>query len=239
LFKAAVTTYPASAKAHANYAFTLLQAGRSDEALTHYTQALQIAPGLTGSGISLARILMQKGRHEEAVGILNGVIQKDDGISVAHSALGLAQEAAGNDAAAEGAFRKALELSFGQNREAILGMARVMSRNGREPQAVDLLERMAKNAPEAADVRVELAQAHYLLGVRRLKEGDHAAFTAAMASAVALDPDHGPAHYNLAVAALEAGDKSQAREHAVAALKSGYELPPGFLEACGVSGTPQ
>ena len=239
LFKAAVASYPESAKAHANYAFTLLRAGRPDEALTHYTRALAIAPGLTGSGISMARILTQKGRNEEAIQVLRNVIERDDGISVAHSALGLAQEAAGNDAEAERAFRKALELSFGQNREAIFGMARVMSRTGREPQAVELLERMAKNAPEAADVREELAQARYLLGVRRLKEGDLAGFTAAMKGTIELDPEHGPAHYNLAVAALDGGDKALAREHAVAALKSGYDLPPGFLEACGVSSVPR
>lgn len=239
LFKAAVASHPASAKAHANYAFTLLRAGRTDEALTHYSVALEIAPGLTGSGISLARILTQKGRNEEAVKVLNGVIQKDDGISVAYSALGLAQEGAGNDTEAEKGFRKALELSFGQNREAIFGLARVMTRTGREAQGVDLLERMAKNAPDAADVRGELAQARYLLGVRRFKEGDLAGFTAAMMGTIELDPDHGPAHYNLAVAALEAGDKQMAREHAVAALKSGYELPPGFLEACGITGTPR
>ena len=238
LFKAAVTSFPTSAKAHSNYAFTLLRAGRTDEALTHYTRALEIAPGLTGSGISLARLLTQKGRNDEAIKTLDNVIQRDSGISVAHSALGLAQEAAGRDPEAESGFRKALELSLGQNREAILGLARVMTRTGREPQAVDLLERMAKNAPEAADVRGELAQAHYLLGVRQLKQGDLPGFTAAMTRTIALDPEHGPAHYNLAVAALESGDKPLARKHAVAALNSGYELPPGFLEACGVSGTP-
>ena len=66
----------------------------------------------------------------------------------------------------------------------------------------------------------------------------NAAAACSRARGLSLDPEHGPAHYNLAVAALESGDKQLARKHAAAAMKYGYELPPGFLEACGVIGTP-
>ena len=234
LFKAAVAVNPGSAKAHSNYASMLLRTGRNDEAIEHYSRALQIAPGLTGSGISLARTLTNMGRPEEAVHQFQNVIARDDGISVAWSGLGLAQEAAGRDQEAETALRKALELSLGRNQEAILGLARVMGRTSREEQAVDLMERVAKSDPNAAGVREGLAQAHYQLGVLRLKQERPEDFLAAMRRAVELDPQHGPAHYNLAVAALERGDLAAARDHARAALQSGYELPPGFLEACGI-----
>jgi tetratricopeptide (TPR) repeat protein len=175
------------------------------------------------------------GRTEEAVRQYGNVIERDDGISVAWSGLGLAHEAAGRTAEAESSFRKALELSLGHNKEAILGLARVMARTSREEQAVDLLERVAKSSPGAADVRDELAQAHYHLGVLRLKQERPEEFLAEMRRTAELDPQHGPAQYNLAVAALERGDLAQARDHARAALQSGYELPPGFLEACGIS----
>ncbi|HEY3177067.1 MAG TPA: tetratricopeptide repeat protein [Candidatus Polarisedimenticolia bacterium] len=238
LFQAAVAVNPGSAKAHSNYAATLQFAGRYDAAIEHYGVALRIAPGLTGSGISLARILTLQGRPDEAVRQYQKVIERDDGISVAWSGLGLAHEAAGNDSAAESAFRKALSLSLGRNQEAILGLARVMQRTSREEQSVDLLERMAKANPGAPEVREELAQAHYRLGVLRLGQERPEEFLSEMGRAVELDPRHGPAHYNLAVAALERGDTAQARDHARAALLAGYELPPGFLEACGIQATP-
>jgi Flp pilus assembly protein TadD len=48
--------------------------------------------------------------------------------------------------------------------------------------------------------------------------------------AVALKPDFGMAHNNLAVAFFYAGNAEHARDHAKKALDLGYEVNPAFLE---------
>ena len=236
LFKAAIAASPNSAKAHHNYGFTLQRAGRCEEAVPEYKRALEIAPGLTGSGVSLARCLGLLGRPQEAVEQYRSVIARDEGISPAWSGLGLALEATGAHDEAETAFRKALGLSLGRNREAIRGLAQVMLATHREDAAVEMLERVTKASPGATELREDLPQAHYLLGVRRLAEDRHEDFLAEMKRTIELDPDHGPAHYNLALDALNRGDKALASQHAREGLRVGYEFPTGFLEACGLDG---
>ncbi len=234
LFRATVATSPRSAKAHSNRGFSLQRAGRIEEAIIAYRQALSIAPGLTGAGVALARCYMALGHPEEAIGWYRHVIEHDDGISVAWSGLGLAQSAAGHLEDAETSFRKALGLSLGGNPEAIRGLAEVMSRTHREEQAVGLLERLSKSVPGAPEVRQALAQAHYLLGLRRLEEGDGEAYRREMGAVLEIDPDHGPALFNLAQDALSRGDREEARRRAEEGLRAGFTFPPGFLEQCGL-----
>src|SRR5262249_30044524 len=81
LFRAAVATSPDSAKAHSNYGFTLQRAERYEEAAAEFVRALDIAPGLTGSGVSLARCYMQLGRPGDAVAPYPDVIPRDPGLS--------------------------------------------------------------------------------------------------------------------------------------------------------------
>ncbi len=165
-------------------------------------------------------------------------LEIDGGLAAAWSGLGAAQEAAGRPAEAEASYRKVIELSRGGDVAATRGLGRVLALTDREEQAVDLLERMLTDLPDEADLRGDLAQAHYLLGVRRLKEDRREEFLEEMNRTVQLDPGHGPAHYNLALAALERGETAAARRHAEAGLSAGYQFPPGFLEAMGMVGAP-
>jgi tetratricopeptide (TPR) repeat protein len=235
LFEATVLASPRSAKAHSNRGFVLQRAGRYEEAALSFREALRIAPGLTGSGVSRARCLMEMGRPAEAVIQYEEVIARDAGISVAWSGLGVVQVALGRLDQAEGSFRKSLGLSMGGNREAALGLGEVLARTAREEAAVALLERVSVAVPDDADVRRALGQAHALLGLRQLKEGQREGFVAEMQRAVAIDPENGQAHYNLALDALQRGQTETARDHARAALKVRYAFPPGFLEALGLN----
>jgi len=167
---------------------------------------------------------------------LKRALQTDGALAAAWIGLGAAQEAAGRPAEAEASYRKVIELSRGGDVAASRGLGRVLALTDREEQAVDLLERMLKDRPGEADLRGDLAQAHYLLGVKRLKEDRREEFLEEMNTTVQLDPDHGPAHYNLALTALEQGDTAAARRHAEAGLSAGYQFPPGFLEALGMAG---
>jgi len=234
LFRATVVASPDSAKAHSNRGFTLQRAGRIEEAITAFRKALEIAPGLTGAGVSLARCYMALGRPEEAIEEYDRVMEHDDGISVAWSGLGLAQAAAGRFDEAETSFRRSLGLSLGGNREALLGLGDLMARTHREKEAVALLERVSDAVPGEAGIRAALAQAHYMLGLRHLQDQDADDYLKEMRVTVTLDPSHGPALYNLALDALSRGDGAEARRRAEEGLRAGFTFPPGFLEECGL-----
>ncbi len=167
LFASAAVNSPRSAKAHSNFGFTLQQDGRIEEASGEYRRALEIAPKLTGARVSLARCLVQLGRPEEAVALLESERESGGG------------------------------------------------------------------APRLA---ADLAGAHYALGVRDLAEGRREEFLAEMRVTVGYAPDHGPARYNLSLDALKRGDLGAARDHAKAALRSGYLFPAGFLAKVGLEG---
>jgi protein O-mannosyl-transferase len=234
LFEVTVAASPRSAKAHSNRGFTLQRAGRYEEAAASFRTALEIAPGLTGSGVSLARCLMELGRPAEAVAQYERVIARDDGISVAWSGLGLAQLAVDQVDAAEASFRKSLGLSLGGNREALRGLGEVLARTGREDAAVALLEKVSSTVPADQALRLALAQAHTMLGLKHLREGRREAFLAEMGRTVSIDPDNGQAHYNLALDALQRGEIDAARTHALAGARARYAFPPGFLQALGI-----
>ena len=234
LFAATVRDSPRSAKAHSNRGFTLQVAGSTAEAIESYHRALSIAPGMTGTRMSLANLLLQTGVPQESVEQFRQVVTQDPAISVAWSGLGSAQEALDQVEEAGASYRKALDLSLGRNREALAGAARIRARTGQEEEAVALLESMLRSDPSNAALKSDLAHAHYLLGVRRLQEDRHEDFLKSMRRAVELDPSEGPAHYNLALDALESGDVAAARAHALLGLKAGYEYPAGFLAACGL-----
>jgi len=234
LFRATVATSPGSAKAHSNRGFSLQRAGRIEEAIVAYRQALSIAPGLTGAGVAVARCYMSLGHPEEAIRWYQHVIESDDGISVAWSGLGLAQAAARRFDDAEASFRKALGLSLGRNTEAIRGLAEVMSQTHREEEAVGVLERLSQTIPGTPEVDQALAEAHYRLGLRHLEEKDLDAYRQEMKAAVAIEPDNGPALYQLAQDAIARGDREEARRRAEEGLRAGFTFPPGFLEKCGL-----
>ena len=109
----------------------------------------------------------------------------------------------------------------------------MLARTGREEAAVAMLERVSA-VPDDANVRRALGQAHALLGLRHLREGQREGFVAEMQRAVDIDPDNGQAHYNLALDALQRGQTGKARDHARAALRARYAFPPGFSEALGL-----
>jgi len=123
---------------------------------------------------------------------------------------------------------------MGGNREALRGLGEVLARTGREEAGVALLEKASSSFPQDSELRLALGRAHAALGLRHLKEGNREAFLEEMRRTTQLDPGNGQARYNLALDALQRGDTAAAKDHARAGLQSGYEFPPGFLQALGI-----
>ena len=66
LFAATARSSPRCARGHSNHGLTLQREGRLEEATVEYQRALEIAPGLTGAGISLTGSLLDLDRSDEA-----------------------------------------------------------------------------------------------------------------------------------------------------------------------------
>jgi tetratricopeptide (TPR) repeat protein len=153
----------------------------------------------------------------------------------AHSNYGftLQQDGRFEDASAE--YRRALDIAP-RLTGARVSLARCLVQLGRPGEAVALLEKERESGTDLRQLAPDLAGAHYALGVRDLADGKREAFAAEMRAAVGYVPDHGPARYNLSLDALQRGDMGAAREHAEAALRSGYAFPEGFLAKVGLEG---
>ena len=75
LFAATARSSPGCARGHSNHGLTLQRQGRLPEAAAEYARALDIAPGLTGAGISLTGSLLEMDRPEEAVSVARSTAQ--------------------------------------------------------------------------------------------------------------------------------------------------------------------
>jgi len=73
------------------------------------------------------------------------------------------------------------------------------------------------------------AHAFYIAGLCRLRTGDRAGAITEFEACVTRNPDHGLAHYNLAVALFAEGDAGGAAEHLEAARNAGIEPHPKFV----------
>lgn len=73
------------------------------------------------------------------------------------------------------------------------------------------------------------SQVYYLQGVANLRLGRRDDGVSALEVCLAINEEHGLAHYNLAVALLGMGQAAEAKEHLTAALDAGVEAHPAFV----------
>jgi len=100
---------------------------------------------------------------------------------------------------------------------------------GRIAEAADEYRRALEIAPDLTGARISLARCL----VRLARPGEALALLEAerkMGDFPQLTADLAGAHYAVAVDSLNRGDRAAAKEHAEAARRAGYEVPPDFLE---------
>ncbi len=79
------------------------------------------------------------------------------------------------------------------------------------------------------DLEAVPADVFYLDGLARLRTGDKDAGIRELDTCLVLEPDHGLAHYNLAVALFTSGQVRPAKEHLDAAVAAGVDANPRFV----------
>ena len=125
--------------------------------------------------IALSRLRAKEGQGDEAKTLALKAAASGGG--AAQSALGAAEEARADLAAAEAAYRKALE-SPDQKIIATIGLARVLRKTGRAAEAEPMLRQVLAEAPGAVDAYKESARVK--LALNRATEAMEDAATAAV-----------------------------------------------------------
>jgi len=106
--------------------------------------------------LALAKARARQGKGDEAVALAEKA-RASGGGAAATAALGAAQEARGNFAAAEAAYREAITAADARV-AASVGLARVLRRTGRAPEAEPLLRQVIAVAPGAIEAYKESAR---------------------------------------------------------------------------------
>ncbi len=175
-YKAAADKLAGSAKGEALGRLAVVQEMRgSTEAAATAAAAIAADPGGTFPTIALSRERARAGQADEGVALAQKAAAAGGGAAAA-SALGYAQEARGDMAAAEAAYREAAADPAGRT-AGNLGLARVLRKTGRAAEAEPLLKQVLEQAPGAVDAYKESARVK--IALRRPDEAMGDAATAA------------------------------------------------------------
>ncbi len=227
----------AYAPAHWRRGLWLLQLGRVDEAEVAFRQASQVSPDDPGGWVGQARVLLSRGKYEQAVELLRGrVVANWPDYGYAHRLLGTAYRHLGQEAAA----RRELARSQGSSPvwedawadevealatgfSAIMKRADVLISRGQLREALALVTPLRKPQPTNPDLLNKIAEAHFGLGEpQRARD--------ALMIAAQAHPKHFPTHLNLSLAYEQTRDMRLALRHANQAIALNPGSGPAYLQ---------
>jgi len=219
IWRDTVAKCPGNARARTNLGFALQQAGRWQDAVGQYEQALQIDPDYVDAHLDLASILLALGRPQEAA------VQCRDALRILPDYIGarvnlgnaLLQMGQVPDAIVEYEHALRIKPDFV---EAHNNLGNALAYQGRLPEAVEHWEQALRLQPDYAD-------AHINLGMTLLRSGRFPEAAGHWEQVVRLKPDYAEAHYNLGVCREKTG---QVRE-GIAQYEEALRLKPDLAAA--------
>jgi tetratricopeptide (TPR) repeat protein len=214
-----VTKRPDNARAQNNLGNAPLKRGRTEEAATHFAEAVRLHPGFPVARRNLGLVLLHLGRNKEAIAQSSEAIRLDPGSWDAHHELGVVLYREGQVDEAITQYTEALRLrpAFPEAHHS-LGLA--LNKQGKTDLA------MAQFA-EAVRLKPDYADAHNNLGALLDKRGQTKEAIAHFTEAVRLKPDYAQAHNNLGAALFRERQFKEAAVHFAEALR----LKPDWAEA--------
>ena len=141
----------------------LLDQGKMIEAEAAFKSVLELDPENVDARSVLAKIAFSRGRLQEAMRWIEEALQRDESNGEFHYLLALFQTRADDNAVAEPAARRAVELMPGFPDGWIL-LGSILSDSGRPAEAVDCYLRAAALEPSNATIQLNLASAYDALG---------------------------------------------------------------------------
>ena len=191
-------------------AIRLHNEGQLDAAEALYRELLQAVPGHQVALHLAGLVAHQRGRHREAVNLIEMALAGGAATAPIHSNCGVAYRALGEFDRAAQHFARAIELDA-DFAEAHINYALMLLDQALPQQAAVHLENLLALRPDWPD-------ANFYLGRIRLDEDQPALAAERLRAELALRPDRVEAHYLLALALLDQGDTVAALQSALAAL---------------------
>ena len=199
------------AKIYNSMGVNLAQAGKMQEAITQYDQALEIEPDYADAHCNLGAALTQVGRVQEAREHLEESQRLAPDSASTHASLGLALEQMGDVQQAMEQFEAALRIrpDFAETH---VNLGNVLLKQGRVQEAVAHYEEALRIKPDYVEAHMNLGNG--LLTQRKLPEA-----IAQYEEALRIKPDYPQALDNLGIALAQAGRVPEAMKHWEEALR--------------------
>lgn len=215
----AVALDPDRPEGRFNLGVTLGRLGRYDEGAAELRRAIELRPGYPEAWYNLGVFRREQGELDQAVAAFQRALELDPDAPAVHAALAVTYGLQGRDTEAAAALTEANRLDPARAEAARATLALDLARQGRLDEAERELESLTQNAPTA--------ETWYNLGLVRARQGRPEDARAAYEQALALDPDHAPAHNNLGIQQAAQGDLQSARRH----LEKATASDPAYAEA--------
>ena len=210
---------------HNNYANTLKQAEKFDEAIYHFYKSLQIRPNSPTVYNNLGNTLSQIGRTDEAIRHYLKALSLKPGFAQAHYnlAVALSKQAKTDEAISE--FRRALQLEP--------DYAEAMSNLGFELAKKDKLDEAVRYYESAIKLDKNNAITHGRLGLALAKLNRIDEAIKQFQFVLTALPDDAEMHYNTGFLLQKQGKTDQAIEH----YRTALEIDPNYTAFCKRPGT--
>jgi protein O-mannosyl-transferase len=202
LYRTTLASNPGCWLAHGNLGVLLANAGRTDEAIDHYQQALTLHPDFARAHGNLGNALMVVGRRDEALTHYQKSLQIDPSDAMVHLNFGnlLLQLGRGDDALTH--YQTAARLQPNDPRVQIY-LGNLYLERGQRDQALVSYRQAVQRDPDHAEAHSQLARALAEAGESEPAETHFRA-------ALRLSPNHTPALAGLARIALKSSRAAEA-----------------------------
>jgi len=204
---------------HRSLADTLSRAGRLDEAVVHYREAVRLTPGDSEMWNNFGHALRRQGKDGEAFDCFWKAVQANPDNVKALGNVGSMLASRGRVEEAAPYFEKALRIRP-DDLEAGIGRAEMLKASGRRDEALAQYERMLA-------VHGDVAEVNYNAGTLLASYGRIDEALACFRKAVALKPRYAKAHNNLGSALMLKGKADEAVGH----FRAAVQTDPGFETA--------
>jgi tetratricopeptide (TPR) repeat protein len=219
LFRHALDVTENNEIAHKAYGDALEKRGQTDEAISHYREAIRLKPGYADAHNNLGIALGKKGRVDEAIDQYQEALRRSPNDANACYNLGNALDRKGQTEAAIAAYQAAIRLNP-EHALAYYNLGLTLGRAGQTDAAIRQFE-------EAIRLKPEDALAHFNLGVALGKKGQVDASARQLQEAIRLKPDYAEADNNLGTALDQLGRTDEAIRHYQEAIR----LKPDYAGA--------
>ena len=206
-----VAKSPHHACAHNILGLALASAGREQEAIERYQEAIRLMPNLALAHNNLANALMNANRLPEAMEHYREAIRFDPANGEMHNNLGFALARTGRFLEAIEQHQEATRLDP-ENAKAYNNLGLALAGAGRLPEAIE-------NYQQAIRLKPSYVEAHNNLGNALANTGRLAEAIEQYQLAIQIDPEDAGGHNNLGVVLADVGRFAEAIEHLELAIR--------------------